>query len=83
MDETRTINVGELLKNSQEIYSLTGPYILLKDSSMLGGFRNLIEAVNLLAEFGWEAVGIANDGSGGMFAMMHNTQYKRKNEGTS
>ncbi len=79
MDE-KPISASEIVKNPEMIYQFTNYYILIKDTSMMATYKNLIEAVNILAERGWETVGIANDGGGSMYAMCRNTQYKFKNQ---
>lgn len=81
MDE-KPISASDIVKNPDITYQFTNCYILVKDTSILATYKNLIEAVNILAEHGWETVGIANDGSGNMYAMCRNTHYKFKNQPT-
>lgn len=78
MDD-KPISASDIVKNPEIVYQFTNYYVLIKDTSVMATYKNLIEAVNLMAEYGWEAVSIGGDASGNMFALCRNTHFKFKN----
>lgn len=78
MDE-KPIKAADLVKNPELIYEFQNEYIMLKDTSILGQYKNLIDAINILSEYGWESLGLASDGGGSMYTLCRNIHYKRKN----
>ena len=40
---------------------------------------NMIEAINIFGDYGWETVSMSVDSSSNMLALVRNTNYKRKN----
>lgn len=80
MDESKPIQAAELVKDPTQIYTLQSEYVIVRDPSMMARFKNMIEAINLLAEYGWETRSISVDSAGTMYALCHNTRYKRKND---
>ncbi len=79
-DENKSIPAADIVKDPESIYTLTNQYIMLRELSMMGSYNNTIEAINLLGDVGWEVVQLINDSSGTMYALLRNTQYKRKNQ---
>lgn len=79
MDE-RPVSAVDIVRNPDIVAGFINQYILLRDSSVNGTYRNLIEAINLIAERGWETLSIGGDYSGNLFALCGNTHYKRKIE---
>lgn len=80
MDGTTPISAKDIVHDPDIVLNLEGPYILVRDSSMAGTYKNLIEALNILFELGWESQGLSNDGGGTMYALCRNLRAKRKNE---
>jgi hypothetical protein len=79
MDD-KPIAATEVVKDPALVYQLGNAYIMLRDTSVMGTYKNMIEAINLLAERGWETVSISLDGAGSMYALCRDTNFKRKNE---
>ncbi|MGJ3237205.1 MAG: hypothetical protein ACFE0Q_00720 [Anaerolineae bacterium] len=79
LDETKPIAAKEIVDDPDQIHHFIQQYVLLKDTSMLMTFKNLIEAINIMGEYGWESVGLSGDSSGNMYALIRNTHYKHKN----
>ncbi len=81
LDEKLPISATEYVKDPDMCFAWTNYYVLLKDSSSMGTYKNLNLAINLLAERGWEAQSIGGDATGYFFALIKNTHIKRKNDG--
>lgn len=79
-DETKPVTAKDIVNNPQLIMGFMSEYVMIKDTSMLSSFRNMIEAINIFGEFGWETVSMSIDTSNRMFALIRNTNYKRKNQ---
>jgi hypothetical protein len=80
MDETKPMSCTEIVNDPDQVFRCTNAYIMLHDMSIMGSFKNMIEAINLLARRGWETVSISTD-NGTMYALCRNTHFKDKNEG--
>ena len=78
-DESKPISAGDIVKEPQIILGFLNQYVLVRDMSPLSNYKNLIEAVNILGEYGWESLSIASDATGYMYALVRNTNYKHKN----
>lgn len=78
--DEKPISAVDVVKDPDIIFTWANQYILLSDTSITGTFKNLIEAINLMGDKGWEALSIGGDASGRLFALCRNTHYKRKNE---
>lgn len=78
-DETKPITAKEIVEDPQLIMGFMYEYVMIKDTSMLSTYKNMIEAINVLGDFGWETVSMSVDSSNNMFALIRNTNYKRKN----
>jgi hypothetical protein len=79
-DESKAIPAADIVKEPEAIPGLLEQYVLLRDTSLMGNYTNTIQAINLLADYGWEFMQFTNDTGGTMYTLMRNTQYKRKNE---
>ena len=80
MDDTKPMQAKDIVEDPESVYRFVNHYVLIQDSSMRGTYTNLIEAINLMAERGWEAVSLAGNSSGYMYALCRRTDFKRKNE---
>ena len=78
-DDTKPISAGDIVKEPQIILGFLNQYVLVRDMSPMFNYKNLIEAINILGEYGWESLSIAADNSGYMYALVRNTNYKSKN----
>lgn len=78
IDEGKPISASELVKEPEMIHGFLQEYIIIRDMSPLSSYKNLIEAINLLGEYGWESLGIATDASGYMYTLVRNKNYKHK-----
>jgi len=74
------INAKDLVDDPDRIQSLQVPYLMIRDNSMMGTYKNLMSAVNLLFEYGWDVVSTTRDESGTMFVMLKNSNAKRKRD---
>jgi hypothetical protein len=74
IDASKIVEDPTLLDTAENIY------VLVRDMSMMGTYKNMIEAVNILAERGWETVSIATDNSY-MYGLVRSPHFKRKNMG--
>lgn len=79
MDDTRPVAAKDVVENPDAVFRWHNQYVIIKDGSMTGTFTNLIEAMNLCAERGWETVSIATD-QAYMYALVRDTMRKRKND---
>ena len=79
IDDSKTINARDITSEPDEVFTITRPYIFVRDESITGRFNELIEALTILKDAGWNAVNTIYTG-GAMFVLMENTNYKRKNQ---
>ena len=79
LDDAKPISAGDIVKEPDAILSLMNEYILIRDMSPMGNYKSLIEAVNILGEYGWESLSIAGDAGGYMYALVRNKNFKHKN----
>ncbi|MEO1287218.1 MAG: hypothetical protein AAFV93_05580, partial [Chloroflexota bacterium] len=56
LDETKTIKAKDVVNNSDSVYGLMQPYILISDDSITGRFDNLLEALAILKDAGWDVL---------------------------
>lgn len=77
-NEDEPINARDYVADPDSCYAWSNYFVVLRDMSITGKFRNLILAINLLAERGWETVSIGGDSNQYMFALVRNTHAKRK-----
>lgn len=78
-DETKPVTAKDIVNDPQLIMGFMSEYVMIKDKSMLSSFKNMIEAINIFGEFGWETVSTSIDSGNTMFALIRNTNYKHKN----
>ena len=74
------IEASKILEDPTLLDTAENLYVVLRNSSMLGTFKDLIEAINILAERGWETVSISAE-STTMYALCRSPHFKRKNMG--
>ncbi|MCU0511500.1 MAG: hypothetical protein MUE40_02915 [Anaerolineae bacterium] len=77
MSEQKAINASDIVENPDLIHSFNSAYILLRDSSMVGTYKNMLGALNILADDGWEAAEMTVD-TGTMYLLCRNPHFKRK-----
>jgi hypothetical protein len=79
-DESKPITAKDIVDDPQIIMGFMSQYVMIRDTSMMSNFKNMIEAINIFGEFGWEAVSMSIDASNTMFTLLRNINYKRKND---
>lgn len=79
IDDSKTIKAGDIVREPDAVYSFTSAYILLLDTTFSGNLNNLILAVNILADAGWEIGELEVEGTNA-YVMCRNPNYKRKRE---
>ena len=79
MDETKPMGASEFVEDPDLVYSLINEYVLIRDMSVRSTYVNLIEAINLFSERGWDTVSLTMDNGGFMYALLRNMAYKHKN----
>lgn len=79
MDETKPMGATEFVEDPDLVYSLINEYVLIRDMSVRSTYVNLIEAINLFSERGWDTVSLTMDNGGFMYALLRNMAYKHKN----
>ncbi len=80
-DETKPISATDIVTDPAMIRGLLSEYVIIKDMSMMGTYKNLIEAINIFSEYGWETVSMTHDNSSGsLLALVRNTHYKHKHD---
>ncbi|GAB5493904.1 MAG: hypothetical protein Phog2KO_41190 [Phototrophicaceae bacterium] len=77
-DETKPITAKEIVNDPSLIMGFVSEYIMLKDTSMMTTYKNMIEAINIFGDYGWETVSMSVDASNNMLVLVRNTNYKRK-----
>ena len=78
-----SIEASKIIDDPTRLDRMNAAYVLLRDTSMMGTYKNLMDAVNLLAERGWEVVNMVNNESGTIHVMMRNNYFKQKNQPTN
>lgn len=78
IDDTKSIRAKDIVDNPDDVYGFTRSHILIADSSINTSFSNLMDAINIMYDMGWELVN-THYYSTTMSAIMRNTNYKRKN----
>lgn len=77
IDESKAIKARELVKSPKDIGRLTRPYVMLTDSSVNDTFDNLMDAIAMFADYGWEVTDMTTE-SMVMYVLLKNPHYKRK-----
>lgn len=78
LDETKAVKAKDIVDDPDAVYGLMRSHILVSDTSVNATFSNLMDAVEILYNAGWEVVSTTYD-STYMFMLMKNSNYKRKN----
>lgn len=74
------IDASKILEDPTLIDTAENLYVIVRNMSVMGTYKDLIEAINILAERGWETVSISTDNSY-MYALCRSPHFKRKNMG--
>ena len=77
-----SIEATKIVEDPTRLDRMNAAYVLVRDTSMMGTFKNLMDAVNMLAERGWVVINMTNNESGTIHVMMRNTYFKQKNQPT-
>jgi hypothetical protein len=80
LDDTKAIAAKDIVNQADAVYALNRAYIIITDSSMTYTFSNMIDALNILYDAGWEVDGMTTV-EFAMQVIMRNSKYKRKNSG--
>jgi hypothetical protein len=80
--EQTPIDASKILEDPTLLDTAENLYVIVRNTSVMGTFKDLIEAINILAERGWETVSISTD-SGTMYALVRSPHFKRKNMGAA
>ncbi|MGB7337532.1 MAG: hypothetical protein WBC91_01465 [Phototrophicaceae bacterium] len=77
LDDSKSINAKDITKNPDDIFAMSRPYILVRDESITGSFSELMDALHILKDAGWNAIQMSFTGTS-MMVLVENTNYKRK-----
>jgi hypothetical protein len=77
MDETRAIKAADLVADPDQAHFFQQAFILITDTSLNATFTNLVAAINMLAEAGWEIGNLTSDSSV-MYVLCKNPHFKPK-----
>jgi hypothetical protein len=75
-----SLEASKIVEDPTRLDRHDGAYVMVRDTSMMGTFTNLMDALNILAERGWRVVQMVNNESGTIHALLHNTYFKNKNQ---
>ena len=75
-----SIEASKIVEDPTRLDRMNAAYVLVRDTSMMGTFKNLMDAINILAERGWEVTNMVNNESGTIYVMMRNSYFKLKNQ---
>lgn len=78
LDDGKAIAAKDIVNQPDDVFRLNRAYIMLLDTSMSNTFSNMVDAINVLHDAGWEVESMASY-SYTMHVIMRNTNYKRKN----
>jgi hypothetical protein len=80
LDDSKAIPAKDIVNQVDAVYALNRAYIIVTDSSMTYSFANMVDALNILYDAGWE-VDSMSVADYAMQVILRNTNYKRKNSG--
>jgi hypothetical protein len=80
LDDTKAIAAKDIVNQADTVYALNRAYIIITDTSMTYTFSNMVDALNILYDAGWEVDGMSS-ADYAMQVILRNTNYKRKNSG--
>ena len=78
LDETQVIKAKEVVENPDDVRGFTRAFIMVTDTSMNYTFTNMMDAINIFYDHGWEVHDMEAD-STVLFVLFKNPNYKRKN----
>jgi hypothetical protein len=79
LDDSKAISAKDIVKDPEFVYGLNRAIVIVTDTSMTNTFSNMVDALNILYEAGWEVEAIATTETYAMNVILKNTHYKRKN----
>lgn len=74
-----SLEATKIVDNPALLDGTSSLYVLLRDSSMTGTFKNLMDAINILGERGWEVVNMASYNNTTFHVLLRNPYLKQKN----
>lgn len=74
IDPKKPIVASKVLKNPDFFLNPLPTYILISNDEGNPSQQNLLQAINLLADMGWSAVGISMDSMNRMYALMRRAE---------
>ncbi len=77
LDETQVIKAKDVVDNPDDVRTFSRAYVMVTDTSMNYTFTNLMDAINIFHDYGWDVHEIEAE-STVMFALFKNPNYKRK-----
>jgi hypothetical protein len=77
MDESKAIKAADFVADPDQAHFFQQAYILITDTSLNSTFTNLVAAINILAEAGWEIGNLTSDSSV-MYVLCKNPHFKPK-----
>lgn len=75
-----SLEASKIVENPAYLDGTSCLYVLVRDSSMTGTFKNLMDAVNILAERGWEVINLATHNNTTFHVLLRNPYLKQKNQ---
>lgn len=78
LDETKAIKAKDIVDEPDEVYGLMRSHIMISDTSVNSTFSNLMDAIEIMVNAGWEVVNMTNNTTY-MFVLVKNLNFKRKN----
>jgi hypothetical protein len=74
------IDASKILEDPTLLDTAENLYVIVRDMSVMGTYKNLIEAINIMAERGWETLSISIENNY-MYGLVRSPHFKRKNRG--
>jgi hypothetical protein len=78
LDDSKAINAKDIVKDPEAAYGLHRAILIVTDNSMNSSFSNMVDALNILYDAGWDVVTMTTENYV-MQVILKNTHYKRKN----
>jgi hypothetical protein len=78
LDDSKAISAKDIVKDPESAYRMNRAIVIVTDSSMTYSFSNMVDALNILYDAGWEVEATTTENYV-MQVILKNTHYKRKN----
>ena len=78
LDDSKAISAKDIVKDPEFVYGLNRAIVMVIDTSMNSTFSNMVDALNILYDAGWEVEAMTTENYV-MQVILKNTHYKRKN----